>query len=80
MVLGLGAVFAAIIYRVNRIDDAAPGKYAERISIPDGAQVVSIQVSGDRLTLQLRQTSGDSIGIYDLATGERLATIPIESE
>ncbi len=80
MVLGLAAVFAAIVYRINRVDDTQTAAYAERVSMKQGDEVLSATLSEGRLTLLVRRNTGNAIIIFDAATGARLADIAIEAD
>ncbi|MEM1048629.1 MAG: DUF6476 family protein [Pseudomonadota bacterium] len=79
MVLGLAAVFAAIVYRINRIDDTQTAAFTERVALQNGDTIVNASVSEGRLTVLVRRNDGHAIIVFDAATGARLADIAIET-
>ena len=72
MVLGFVAVFAAIFYRVTRVDVKPATDYAHpviaELPLPEAARVVSTRLDGDRMTVTLEGPKGASILIIDLVT------------
>jgi hypothetical protein len=79
MMLGLIAVFGAIVYKVNasgeraanRLSAAAPVE--ARIAIPPGQRVVATSLDGSRALLTLVAPDGStSLLLLDLATGAPL--------
>lgn len=71
MVLGLVAVFAAIFYRVTRVDVKPvafdPPAIAE-LPLPDGGRVAATRIDGNRMTVTLESQRGASILVVDLET------------
>ena len=89
MVLGLIAVFSAIVYKVNAAGEAgavlARGASAAPvtapISIPAGARLVSTALDGERALLHLEAADGAvTLLLVDLATGTPIGTYPLAAE
>lgn len=84
------AVVAALVYKSMSSDDnrgasqsAMPAGEirSSRITLPTGTQILSHAVSGNRLTLHLRNANGDeSIEIHDLGEGRSLGSVEILRE
>lgn len=47
------------------------------LSVPSGAEIISQSVSGNRLSLHVRQNSADAILIFDLASGKQVGRFEI---
>ena len=72
MMLGLIAVFAAIVYKLaergDRLDPAAP--IASELKIPAGSRILSTALDGDRALLTLAAPDGStSLLLVDLRSG-----------
>lgn len=80
MVLGLAAVFAAIVYRINRIDDTQSAAYAERVSVQAGDSVVGATLSEGRLTILVRRNDGHAVLVFNAETGMQLGDIAVEKD
>ena len=86
MMLGLIAVFAAIVYRVGEEGRQAPALSAgapvdAKIAIPPGYLLVAADLDGDRALLRLDGQDGTGMLILvDLATGRTLGRYPVEEE
>ena len=87
MVLGLIAVFSAIVHKLSergggvasRLTAASPA--AGRIAIPPGHQLTGTALDGDRALLTIAAPDGaTSLVVVDLATGETLGRFTIEPE
>jgi hypothetical protein len=87
MILGLIAVFAAIVYKLNesgagrgsRISPAAP--IEGRVVIPAGQRIVATALDGDRALLTLSgPDGGTSFLLVDLATGAVIGRYSVGSE
>lgn len=79
MVAGLVAVFAAIFYRLSRIDTVSQPPELT-LSVPEGATVRSATATGDRITLVLEGEGGKtSVHVFDAATGAERQTIRLIS-
>lgn len=76
-------VLGAVIYRAGFFGKsptpavAAPIAANGEIAIPSGAEIVSQSVSGDRLSLHVRQSGGESILVFDLAAGRQIGNLAI---
>lgn len=80
MILGLVAVFGAILYKINfERRDVAPSAgrtdnqtaVSGRIQLPDGATVISTSLDGVRALLQFRRPDGSEGLLYvDLLSGQ----------
>jgi hypothetical protein len=72
MVLGLVAVFAAIFYRVTRVDVKPVPTFDHPIiaelPMPEGGRVASTRIDGNRMTVTLESTRGAAILVVDLET------------
>jgi hypothetical protein len=85
MVLGLIAVFSAIVYKVGgsgeggvaRLSATAPVE--ARLAIPAGARIVATALDGDRALLTLATPDGStSLLLVDLASGAPLGRYSVE--
>ncbi len=82
MMLGLIAVFSAIVYKVNGAGRSGTPQGFESatlrtapISIPRGARVVSTALDGERALLHVEGTDGAaSLLLIDLASGRAIGT------
>ena len=91
IVAGLGAVLARIIYLSSR-SPAQPGATAEgaqgaggaaipfgaHLSLPEGAAVRSMSLSGNRLAVEYEAPGSGGIVILDLETGRTIARLRTE--
>jgi hypothetical protein len=89
MFLGLIAVFAVIVYRLNAPPgDPGPSAGAaislpegdSMIRLPAGARVVSTALDGGRALLQVEGPSGTELLLVDLSDGSILARYELEPE
>ena len=87
MMLGLIAVFAAIVYKVQEAGEplaggiSAAAPLSARIAIPAGNRVVSTSLSGDEALLTLEGPDGaTSLLLMDLASGAVLGRYALEAE
>jgi hypothetical protein len=87
MVLGLIAVFGAVVYKLNqggagrasRLSPAAP--IERRVAIPAGDRIVATALDGDRALLTLAAPDGTtSLLLVDLASGAVLGRYSIAPE
>lgn len=72
MVLGLVAVFAAIFYRVTKVD-VKPAVAFDRpiiadLPMPDGGRVKDSRLDGNRLLVTVEAPKGTSILVVDIET------------
>ncbi len=72
MVLGLVAVFAAIFYRVTKVD-VKPAVVWDRpivteLPMPEGGRVASTRLDGNRMTVTVESPKGVAILVVDLET------------
>ena len=76
MMLGLIAVFAAIVYKLGQpagAGDAFAARTVEApIALPRGARVVAADLDGNRALLTLETEAGSTLLLIDLATGNVL--------
>jgi hypothetical protein len=90
ILLGLGAVMARVAGLASQWGKntvpmeksviTAPGGGTLALEIPQGAKVVSVSLSGNRLAVQHEGPAGTGIAIIDIGTGRRLIDVkPIES-
>jgi hypothetical protein len=70
MVLGLVAVFAAIFYRVTRVDGKAAGGFVApviaELPMPEGGRVIDTRLDGNRMTVTVESPKGAAILIVDV--------------
>lgn len=87
LVGGTAAMVAAVLYRVNH-RPAAPQEAARpaggrgfdhaTIDLPEGARVLSVDASGERLVIRLALAQGgEALLLVDPKTGARLGTIEL---
>ena len=89
MVLGLIAVFSAIVYKVNGAGGSGVGQQGlasadlrtAPISLPQGARIVSTALDGERALLHVEAADGSaSLLLVDLASGDAIRTFPLAPE
>jgi len=90
MMLGLIAVFAAIVYKLGMLGDAvAPSGAGERfaagiveapIILPAGARLVGADLDGDRALLTVETDGASTLLLVDLATGNVLGRYALTPE
>ena len=80
---GVGAIVARIVIGTSRQSApvtavsrlGAPGSTATTLELPNGAKVVSVSLSGNRLAVHYEGPSGSGIAVLDLDTGARIADV-----
>ena len=92
MMLGLIAVFAAIVYKLGVLGDGGPAPLAAaeagfpgelvdaNIAVPPDARLVAADIDGARALLHLEAPDGSSLLLVDLATGEVLGRYALQPE
>ena len=90
MMLGLIAVFAAIVYKLGMLGDAvAPSGAVERfaagiveapIILPAGARLVGADLDSDRALLTVETDGASTLLLVDLATGNVLGRYALTPE
>lgn len=89
MFLGLIAVFAVIVYRLNATAEGPGRSEGASIRLPDGdatirlpagARVVSIALEGGRAFLNVESPGGAELLLVDLSDGTILARYRLASE
>ena len=91
MMLGLIAVFAAIVYKLNQPRNAVPAAAASspfagsvvdaKIALPAGVHVKAAALEGNRALLTLESGDGrESLLLVDLATGSILGRYALQAE
>jgi Family of unknown function (DUF6476) len=78
MLIGFIAVAAAIVYRVNRDVPQAPE--LATITVPAGAEVVSVVPAGNQLYVTYRVGSAQGVRVIDAATGAVIKQLDITAE
>ncbi len=75
MLIGVGAIFAVIGYRVFRSEDSAPARASANATVPDvtatlprGAKIVSTETSDDRIIVTIEVNGSTEIRLFDLET------------
>ncbi|MER2606964.1 MAG: DUF6476 family protein [Siculibacillus sp.] len=83
MVLGFVAVFAAIFYRVTKVDVKPDPTYGHPIvaelPLPEGARVASTRIDGERMTVTMEGPKGASVLIVDIATMKVIRRLDLTS-
>ena len=83
LVIGMAVLIAAglIVVAVtiaNRTLDGGKRPTEAAFALPDGAEVLETALDGNRVALRLRLPGGaETIHVFDLATGRRVATARI---
>ena len=84
MMLGLIAVFAAIVYKLGQpagAGDAFAARTVEApIALPRGARVVAADLDGNRALLTVEAETGPMLLLVDLATGNMLGRYALTPE
>lgn len=84
MVLGLVAVFAAILYRVNRVEtrptlDPARPPVIESIAMPAGGRIVASRLDGTTLVITIEHPGGGTIVLVDAVTLKALRRLDLKA-
>jgi hypothetical protein len=74
MIVGLIAVFSAIVYKLGEAGESAPPSTAEPIeaplALPSGARILSADLDGERALVVVEAADGgQSLILLDLASG-----------
>lgn len=81
LLLGIGALAAAVVWRIDHGRPAMPPKAApgvQRIVLPAGAKVVSTDVAAGRLVARVDVPGGGArVFVFDLASGAEIATVEL---
>jgi len=92
MMIGLIAVFAAIVYKLGALGpaegertesrvEAAGAPIEARIALPAGTRVVATDLDGDRALLTIEAADGaTSLLLIDLAAGEIVGRYALQQE
>ena len=83
MFAGLAAIAGRIIYLASgtSTQPAAPGlaiRPEQMLSLPPGAAVRSVSLSGNRLAVHYEAGGADGIAIFDLETGQTITSVGIQ--
>ena len=84
MVLGLVAVFAAILYRVNRpearptLDPSRP-PVSDTIALPPGGRVVASRLDGTTLVITVEHPGGGTIVLVDALTLKAMRRLDLQA-
>jgi hypothetical protein len=91
LVAGFAFVLAAIVYQASRLGDGAapvgatvsqpmalPEGLAAELPIPQGAEVTTLALDGDRLAVHLKSQAGAEIAVIDLRSGKVLARVRLK--
>ena len=81
LLLGIGALAAAVVWRIDHGRPATTSKAAsaaQRIMLPAGAKVVSTDVDAGRLVARIDVPGGGvRVFVFDLSTGAEITTIEL---
>lgn len=82
MVIGIAAVLAAVIYRINRdgSNSEAPAEIALPAILPAGARIISSALDGDRLALTIEAAGATRVLVLDLSDGEVIQRVTLGQE
>jgi len=78
---GTAVLIAAIIGRAgNRAADARASRFERAVvDLPDGARVLGVETSGDRLVVRVAlEAGGEQLLLIDARNGARLGTIELK--
>ena len=87
---GLAAVIAGMIFQASKLGKKTPKQVPaatapvlsgalSALTIPEGGEVASVALDGDRLAVHLKTPGGSEIAIVDIATGKVLTRVKIET-
>ena len=85
IVLGLFTVVGRIIYLAANPDASSTGTAAaayaanQRVELPQGAEVKSLSLSGNRLAIHYVSPAKSGIAVVDLETGRTLVDLDIQA-
>lgn len=78
LVVGVVALAAGVVYRMERLPARQPTELANRIELPPGAKLGTTEVANGRLVVRVDLPGGGGeILLFDLASGSRLGTIEL---
>lgn len=81
LLLGFIAIVFALVYRSMRDSEPADMRYPlSQISVPAGAEVVSVVPGTDRLAVTYRAEGKTSVRLIDPQSGEIIQDLPVVSE
>jgi hypothetical protein len=91
MILGLIAVFAAVVYKLGMLGPSDTAATASKglsgasvveapITLPPGARVVSAELDGSRALLTVEVDGASALVLIDLATGKTLGRYTLTPE
>ena len=85
MVLGLIAVFAALVYKLGLLGDVNGGRTGAPVqaalAVPIGSRLVSTALDGDHALLQIEAADGTTaLLLVDLASGQVLGRYALQPE
>jgi hypothetical protein len=75
IVLGLGALVVGIARQASRGGEAGP--VAATFALPAGAEVLEMDLDGDRLAIRFRANGVQSIQLFDARTGKPVSTVTL---
>lgn len=88
IVLGVLTVIGRIVYLANQgprqastvAVSGAKLAASPRLSLPAGAQIRQVSLSGDRMAVHYESASGNGIAVLDLVTGNVISRIEVVPE
>jgi hypothetical protein len=75
IVLGLGAVAVGIAMKTRGAGPSAAGAPAATLTLPAGATIEAMELSGERLILRVKTQAGEEIDIVDTRDGHVVSRI-----
>lgn len=77
LILGFFVILARIVYLTSRMDASIPAGQEVSVTVPAGAEVTSMSLSGNRLALHLAGPGANdrAVTVIDLASGTILSRV-----
>nr|WP_062228895.1 DUF6476 family protein [Aureimonas frigidaquae] len=77
MFIGVMAVLVAVVYRTS--DSSAPAQGAAiPLQLPAGAEIAETSLSGDSILMRIFVPEGESLLVFDRASGTLVNTYPLQ--
>lgn len=83
LILGMLVIVAAMVVRLGLFDESGPAGpiAAERLTLPDGAEVLSLGRAEGQILILTRDANGaETLRVFDAATGARVSETPVARE
>lgn len=81
MMVGFMAIALVVVYRLSAMNTGVAERYgAQAIVLPQGAQVISSQVSDGMVTVTYEAGGEMTIAVFDGSTGEQVGSIAVVAQ